>query len=195
MTLKEDMLKAKKRAANAKQSSSVVVHTDKVEFDTKELVNKLIDLQDAFKVGDNAPVIEHLEAVKRAIANIPKTDTSAMEYALIEIQKLLGRLEPSEIKFNPTFKPQFNVPATKVVTTDVYDTYKAADSYSPEDKTTSYYGFVDKNGRWFILRQSGDEQSSYRYASPENNDSVKRYVNAWKIKEGLKYSYYYEVSL
>lgn len=167
----------------------------KAEIDPISIVKSIEELQEAYKSNDNKPVVTHLEAVKQAIEAIPATDTKAMEYALVGIQERLDRLNP-EIKLNPVFKPKIDVdvPQAKIVTTDVYDTYKAADSFVPDNQTMHFHGFVRRDGGWFILRQSGDDTITYRYATPKNNKDMD-YSKAWNLRDGLEYKRYDQISL
>lgn len=53
--------------------------------------------------------------------------------------------------------------------------------------TNNYYGYTDKNGRWYILKENSSG-SSYQYASRLNNTSVTDgYATAWSGKSSLTY--------
>jgi len=53
--------------------------------------------------------------------------------------------------------------------------------------TTRYYGYVDKSGRWLIIKEDTTE-ISYRYAS-----GTEDYPTNWGNRTGLTYKYYYDV--
>jgi hypothetical protein len=50
-----------------------------------------------------------------------------------------------------------------------------------------YYGFVNKDGKWYIMREDPTE-GSFRYVKGDLNFS-----NGWKRREKLKYDYYHNV--
>lgn len=53
----------------------------------------------------------------------------------------------------------------------------------------NYYGFVARNGQYFIMRVKSDE-SEARYAS----HATKGYVSAWAIKDTLDYKYLFQLT-
>lgn len=65
--------------------------------------------------------------------------------------------------------------------TDAYGITEIDDSAIP-----SYYGFVNKEGAWYILRE--DSSNSYRYAKGNSNFS-----SNWTSRAGLSYDYYHNV--
>lgn len=56
-----------------------------------------------------------------------------------------------------------------------------------EEATASYYGFVNKDGAWLIMKENRNE-SSFRYVK-DNSDFP---VN-WKNRKNLKYDYFYKL--
>ena len=58
-----------------------------------------------------------------------------------------------------------------------------------EDNLVSYYGFINKEGGWFIMK-GDDDTGSFRYAKGESN-----FPDNWKKRHNLKYNYFYEVFL
>jgi hypothetical protein len=67
-----------------------------------------------------------------------------------------------------------------------------ADGYSiseidDSNISATYYGFVNKDGAWFIMKENAEE-SSYRYASGKSN-----FEENWANRNGLKYDYYYNL--
>lgn len=64
---------------------------------------------------------------------------------------------------------------------------KPTDGYTiseiDDDSSPSYYGFIQKDGLWYIARENAD--GSYRYASGNSNFS-----NNWSIRATLTYDYF-----
>lgn len=54
-----------------------------------------------------------------------------------------------------------------------------------EEGATSYYGFVDANGGWYIMQSSS---GAYRYAAGTSD-----YTTNWTGRAGLTYDYFYNV--
>ena len=68
--------------------------------------------------------------------------------------------------------------------------------YQPSDiddsGSTKYYGFVKKDGRWYIMRQSSSGAFRYAKGAPlAAGGGV--YSDAWTDRTHLTYSYFYEV--
>ncbi|KKU03125.1 MAG: hypothetical protein UX88_C0006G0001 [Candidatus Woesebacteria bacterium GW2011_GWC2_47_16] len=55
-----------------------------------------------------------------------------------------------------------------------------------DDSSPSYFGFINKNGAWFIMRE--DEDSSFRYAKGESDLPV-----YWSTRTKLNYDYFNKV--
>lgn len=56
-----------------------------------------------------------------------------------------------------------------------------------DDGLVGYYGFINKEGSWFVM-QADTNTGSYRYARGESN-----FPGNWKNRESLKYDYFYKV--
>ena len=79
---------------------------------------------------------------------------------------------------------------TKVFTSDIYDEYKAANS-DYTNGSIIYHGFINRQGRWFVMRQLGtDKNVSYKYASGTGS-----YEKSWLNRQSLDYVLYSEVGL
>jgi hypothetical protein len=52
-----------------------------------------------------------------------------------------------------------------------------------DENETSYFGFVDTEGHWFIMKE--DVAGSFRYTKGESG-----FPNNWSIRDKLKYDYY-----
>ena len=61
-----------------------------------------------------------------------------------------------------------------------------------DDGDPAYYGFVNKDGAWYILQEdetTGDY--AYRYASPTNNPTLPDFPDAWDVHDTtLTYNYF-----
>jgi hypothetical protein len=55
-----------------------------------------------------------------------------------------------------------------------------------DDSTPAYFGFVNKDGAWFIMREG--EDSAFRYAKGENN-----FTKSWESRAKLNYDYFDKV--
>jgi hypothetical protein len=56
-----------------------------------------------------------------------------------------------------------------------------------DDATPNYYGFVDKDGNWYILKETVSAGAdTYRYAKGTTG-----YTTAWTGRAGLTYDYFY----
>ena len=84
--------------------------------------------------------------------------------------------------------PRGNAPGVEtsapIASASPTDSYKISEI---DDGIVSYYGFIDVNGGWFIMK--GDTNSgSFRYAKG-NSD----FPGSWENREHLKYDYFYNV--
>ena len=61
-----------------------------------------------------------------------------------------------------------------------------------DDGDPAYYGFINKDGSWYILKE--DETTgdfAYRYASPINNPALPDFLDAWNVHDTtLDYVYF-----
>lgn len=56
-----------------------------------------------------------------------------------------------------------------------------------DDGEITYYGFIDKDGAWYIMKEDPNT-GSFRYAKAESN-----FPGNWAGRERLKYDYYHHV--
>lgn len=56
-----------------------------------------------------------------------------------------------------------------------------------EGTTVNYYGFVNKDGAWLIMKEAVNE-SSFRYAKGSSD-----FPGNWKNRENLRYDYFYNL--
>lgn len=56
-----------------------------------------------------------------------------------------------------------------------------------DDGVVSYYGFINKNGAWVIMRED-TETNSFRYVKGESN-----FPDNWASREQLQYDYFYNL--
>jgi hypothetical protein len=56
-----------------------------------------------------------------------------------------------------------------------------------DDNYTSYYGFTDKDGAWYIMKEDPDD-GSFRYIKGKTS-----FDNNWASRENLNYDYFHNV--
>lgn len=56
-----------------------------------------------------------------------------------------------------------------------------------DEGPVSYYGFINKDGAWLIMREDSNE-SNFRYAKGDSN-----FPNNWSNRENLRYDYFYNL--
>jgi hypothetical protein len=61
-----------------------------------------------------------------------------------------------------------------------------------EEDTTSYYGFMNKDGAWYIIRNVGD--TTFRYATSGSTSGMS-YTQAWTDRASLDYYYIDQVTI
>lgn len=65
--------------------------------------------------------------------------------------------------------------------------YQIADK--DDDLTPNYYGFIDKNGNWYIMREViSAGADTYRFIAGSSD-----YTTNWTNRAGLSYDYFYSI--
>lgn len=68
-----------------------------------------------------------------------------------------------------------------------------------EGDPVSYYGFVEKEGKWYIEQDTAvtDKITTYRFATASNNPSYAfgNYINAWTDRATLQYDYLFQIQI
>lgn len=181
-------IKKRKTLTQAKLNN-LAKEKEQKELDRQQVQKAILEgyalLEKALKqtTTDNQEVIQ---ALKDDIKTL--SDAFSAPQSEDNSEKVISAIEA--LKLNPVIKvPEIKIPEpkVKVVTNDLYDQYKASDY----EQTTSgsYTGFLDRNGNWFILRQSGLEGSAtYRYVTGN-----KEYRDNWTKREILPYRLFSEV--
>lgn len=82
-------------------------------------------------------------------------------------------------------KPQVKILRSE----DVYATYKPANA-DESSNNESYWGFVNSAGKWFILRELGDKNKTWKYLVGQVN-----YEQGWQDRKKGDYSFYHEIEL
>ncbi len=90
-------------------------------------------------------------------------------------QNLVSKPTPAG---NPSVTPANNAPVSAT------EGYKISEV---DDGDIGYYGFINKDGGWFIMK-SDSATGSFRYAKGATN-----FPDNWKNRKNLKYDYYYIV--
>lgn len=65
--------------------------------------------------------------------------------------------------------------------------YKISDI--DDDASPNYYGFIDKDGNWYIIKETiSAGNNTYRYIKGSSD-----YTTNWTGRAGLSYNYYYTI--
>lgn len=134
---------------------------------------------------DLKPLQKLLKELKDAItASSPEFDTSALE-------KATGRVENAvrELIARPIPVPEF--PTTmKISDSRGNDILDPTAGYAPSDvdeaSDPKYYGFLAADGRWYIMKNTGD--TTFRYCT-----GMSSYASNWANRATLTYDYFSEV--
>lgn len=92
---------------------------------------------------------------------------------------ILGRRADDLIFNNRNITPNNNQASAEVT-----EGYKISEV---DEGTVSYYGFINKEGGWLIMKEDS-ANNSYRYAKGDS-----RFTDNWKGRESIKYDYYYKL--
>jgi|CXWL01.1.fsa_nt_gi hypothetical protein len=106
-----------------------------------------------------------------------------------EFLKLLGATGISFFLFSlfnrrpqtPFFTNPLGPTPTAPADTEPTDGYKISEI---DDSAIAFYGFTNKDGGWYIMREDS-ETGSIRYSKGETN-----FTNSWTNREGLSYDYF-----
>jgi hypothetical protein len=83
--------------------------------------------------------------------------------------------------------PSFKKDSDGYLQVSVGDAYKISDK--DDDASPNYYGFVSKNGAWYILKETVlAGADTYRYAKGSSD-----YTTNWTNRASLSYDYYHNV--
>lgn len=160
-----------------------------------EVLQKKIDnlknvVEQGVEIKDDKFVAE-LKSIAELIAEMAKAYKGIN--ANLNTDKLTKAIKSIELNTNVTIpKIDIPTPSVKVVTNDIYDEYKVSDTID-SDGSTIFHGFMNRTGKWFILRQSGDKNIAYRYATSGVNNMG--YEEAIKSPNALRYQYYNEITI
>lgn len=179
---KKRKLKLAKLKHKKPEPIQVTVDMTKAEEAIDRLTELLEDIESR-RESDLETFSEHLTSLEGIVKGALQTNNTEPLVEAIGNIKIVSNTKP-EINIR-----KFNVPTpqVKVVNTndDIYASYKASDTDVGEQN--SYYGFLDNSGAWFVLRQSGSDKASFRYAFGN-----KDYSKNWSAREKLTYGYYSE---
>jgi hypothetical protein len=70
---------------------------------------------------------------------------------------------------------------------DITAKYQICDKDDDDENVINYFGFTDKNGAWYILRENLTNKT-YRYIKGDND-----YESNWTNRSSLTYDYYYNI--
>jgi phenylpyruvate tautomerase PptA (4-oxalocrotonate tautomerase family) len=152
-----------KNIDDAKQKTVTVDNLGKLEKSITELIRTIID---------NQPIVN----VEKQELRLPRSAKEAIAV----------RLSDGKGFYNAITQAVSNAVA---VDTDPTIGYQIADK--DDSGSTKYYGFINKYGAWYILRENS---STYRYVRGARTDSAgSLYTDAWTNRAGLTYGYFNEV--
>lgn len=106
------------------------------------------------------------------------------------IFSLLGRRVESLLfgeTSNPALKGLGGIPDGGVNTTNITPTEGYKISEIDDSGIVTYYGFINKNSAWLIMKEETDS-GSFRYAKGGSNFPV-----SWTDRENIKYDYFYNL--
>lgn len=97
-----------------------------------------------------------------------------------------NRIEGLFFKNLPVQQAPAGVPANNTVNPSLKEPMDGYSITEIDDGNTSFYGFTNKDGAWFIMRE--DTDSSFRYAKGNSDFS-----DNWGSRKNLKYDYFYKL--
>lgn len=147
------------------------------------------------RTSANATQEVKTEAVESPISRVEVSDINKRAFL-----KLIGGFGLSFFLFSLFSKKAFgqSIGATSSPTTTSFENAdgmkinpaenQPTDGYritEIDDNDITFYGFVNKDGGWFIMKE--DMESSFRYARGDSN-----FKKSWDSREGLKYQYFHD---
>lgn len=147
------------------------------QYDFDQLKQAIDEVKNLLQTIDFAPFIKSLE---ESINNVLTLHNSTHKELQNKNNEAISRLTKTIVDN----KPVVNVKANTVPATE----------YRPSDSDIFgidvYFGFLHPTGKWYILKQSGKEQASFRYATGLSN-----YSQNWSVHKRLTYKPFSEVKL
>lgn len=190
---REKLEKAKKlrieQSGKGESNAKIELHmfgTDDVKMIHDKFLLLHEELSEIIKNQElDRPTVKDLEAMKEEFAALAETLRNG-----IVVKNQPDKVTVENLK---DFKfPEIKAPAPVVKVLreeDLFATFKAADS-DQKDSSESYYGFVNNDGKWFIMRELGKDNKSWRYATGKVS-----YNKGWSERRKLTYLYFYELSI
>lgn len=138
-------------------------------------------------------VAEKMETQRdRGIADINKRTflkligATGISFFLISIfgQKVQSLLFGQNLALAPASTGNPPVGKTSLAAASPTDGYNISEI---DDNIIGYYGFINKEGHWFIMKGDTDT-GSFRYARGRSN-----FPDNWKKRQNLDYDYFYQV--
>lgn len=99
-----------------------------------------------------------------------------------KVESLL--LNDQNLVQSPSFIGDMPVNKTSAVSTSPTDAYNISEI---DEGAVSFYGFINKDGGWFIMKGDTDT-GSFRYVKGDSD-----FPGNWNNRENLKYDYFHEV--
>jgi len=174
----------KRKESNKLTASIDTEYLDKVDEAIRSFSKSVKEIE----IPSNEELVSKLDELKETVGSLKSTDGITAD----DLEAIVNSIKDIKIVVK---KDEVKIPApiVKIVQQDIFDIFKASDSLYNESSNVNYHGYIDREGRWFILREIDGEKTSYRFAtSLENNLD---YRDAIKNPQKLKYVYYDEIKL
>ncbi|MBU0572680.1 hypothetical protein KKH23_03740 [Patescibacteria group bacterium] len=137
----------------------------------------------AEKIEDDGPDKKRMDANRRAFVKLIGSAGVTLFLFSIFTKKAQGAFfgsvpGPGTVALKDTTDTQID-PAIKLPT----DGYKIS---GIDDSSPAYYGFVDKDGDWFIMQETSAGQYKYYKKTDDDND----FETDWLVRGGFTYRYF-----
>lgn len=186
------------KTAIDKKELSVTVGETKIDIDTKGIISSVERLQQAVEGSKETiepqEIIDYTELLGEVIKNLEKPG-----YDYSKIEELLGVISKKEVVLPLDEKGRVKVSVDKVsmggrgslsstesaklLTLATEENQDKTASYSisdiDESGTTKYYGYLNENGKWYIMEVTG---TTVRYAS-----GISLFSTNWANRIALTY--------
>lgn len=191
----------KERLTKIKQSKKV--NSDHIKSVQTDITALLTDVEEILREKeiqlDHKKILEDqrdkLLNINESLDEVPAKISDSIDKALnliveanhINLNEIITKIEA--IKPVVTVKSPIVPEPTVIKEDDIFSIYKPADT--DEQESVKYYGYLAKDGSWFIMRESGsDERKRYRYASGKGN-----FEESFNNRKKIDYDYIDKVVL
>jgi len=176
----------KAKLAKARMASKPPVQ---IEFvNSGDIYKALEDIHTKFG-DDNQQNQEVVKDMQLLVKDLINTIVKGIRITNIEDIKIEPKFNTPDVIVPEIKMPEIVVPEPTVVKeNDIFSVYKPADV--DESESTKYYGYLSKDGNWFIMRSTTNgDKTKYRYTSGKGNFS-----KSFEKRHRLNYDYIDKVS-